>query len=376
MPKSKNKFNILHIVSRLPIGGVENMILQEISGYDSNRFKARVCCMKEGGEIAKALEAAGYTVNILNKMKGHGFDLGLIKALYSIVKKGNIHILRTHQYHANLYGRITGTLAGVPVIIPTFHNVYESPDKPKLHRRLFNSLLAISSDALIGVSESVASDIKKFDIVNPQKVKVIYNGIDLRKFRIAISKAEARSLFGLPEDSIIIGTIGRLTEQKGHRYLIEAAARLQGSCLVVAGDGPLMEDLTKISNINKVNCIFTGHVSPQKVPFFLKSLDIFSFPSLWEGLPVALVEAMASGLPVVATDISPHREVLGDAGIFVPPANTPLLADVLNVLINNLSMRKSLGEKVLERATLFSIESTVKSYETLFLDILGKKGYL
>ncbi|MEW6715767.1 MAG: glycosyltransferase, partial [Nitrospirota bacterium] len=276
------------------------MILQEISGYDSNRFNASVCCMKEGGEIAKSLEAAGYAVNILHKMKGHGFDFSLIKAIIKIIKKKNIHILRTHQYHANLYGRIAGTLARVPVIIPTFHNVYESPNRPKLHRRIFNSILARSSDALIGVSESVASDIKKFDMVNSQKVKVIYNGIDLKKFRITISKAEARRLFGFPEDSIIIGAIGRLTEQKGHRYLIEAAARLQGSCLVIAGDGPLMEDLKSISNANNVNCIFTGRISPQKAPLFLKSLDIFSFPSLWEGLPVALVEAMASGHPVIS----------------------------------------------------------------------------
>jgi len=373
MPKSKNKFNILHIVSRLPVGGVENMILQEISGYDSKRFNASVCCMKEGGEIAKALEAAGLTVNILHKMKGHGFDFSLIKALYTVIKKGNIHILRTHQYHANLYGRIAGTLARVPVIIPTFHNVYESPNKPKLHRRLFNSILAVSSDALIGVSESVVSDIMKFDMVNPQKVKVIYNGIDLREFRITISKAEARRLFGLPEDSIIIGTTGRLTEQKGHRYLIEAAARLQGSCLVIAGDGPLMEDLKKISHRNNVNCIFMGCINPKEVPSFLKSLDIFCFPSLWEGLGVALIEAMAAGLPVVATNIAPHKEALGDAGIF---ADTMFLADALNVLINNLSMRNSLGEKAFERAKLFSIEHTVKSYETLFADILGKKGYL
>ncbi|MEW6714039.1 MAG: glycosyltransferase, partial [Nitrospirota bacterium] len=86
--------------------------------------------------------------------------------------------------------------------------------------------------------------------------------------------------------------------------------------------------------------------------------------------------AMASGLPVIATDIAPHREALGDAGIFVPPVNAALLADALNVLISDLSMRKSLGEKNLERAKFFSIEHTVNSYETLFLNILGKKGYL
>ncbi|MEW6416966.1 MAG: glycosyltransferase [Nitrospirota bacterium] len=367
-------FNILHVVSRLPVGGVENMIFREIVGYDKNRFHASICCIKEGEEIAIQLRNAGYNVEILNRMKDHGFDVGLIKDLYTIIKKERIHVLRTHQYHANLYGRIAGILAKVPIIIPTFHNVYESPDKPKLHRRLLNYVLAFFTDVLVGVSETVASDIKRFDRVNPQRVKVIYNGIDLKDFQVAISKEEARRMFNLPQNSTIIGTVGRLTEQKGHRYLIEAASQINNASIIVAGDGPLKEELKRLADKTEGNCIFMGRICPEKIPLFLRSLDIFCFPSLWEGFGIALVEAMAAGLPVVTSDIPPLKEVVDDTGILVSPKDTEALAKALKMLIDNPSLRGPLGNKARERARIFSIENTVKTYECLFEEILRYKG--
>jgi len=370
------KFNILHVVSKLPIGGVENMILREVQGYNKERFNVSVCCIKQGGKIADELIKSGYEIEILNRMKSHSFDWNVIKSLYRIIKRDNIQILRTHQYHANLYGRIAGILAGVPVIIPAFHNLYESPNKPKVHRRLFNYLLSFFSDKLVAVSNAVASDIRRFDRVNPDKIKIIYNGIVIEEFNKDISKQEARKILNLPSDFLIVGTAGRLTEQKGHCYLIKAASKLNDNCLIIAGEGPLMEKLKNLSNHSKVNCIFMGGMSFVKIPLFLRSLDIFCFPSLWEGFGIALVEAMAAGLPVVASDIPPHREVVDDAGILVPPEDVEALARALKVLIDNPSLRFTFGNKAKVRAKIFSIENTVKAYECLFEEILRYKGLL
>jgi glycosyltransferase involved in cell wall biosynthesis len=376
MQRSDKVFNILHVVSKLPVGGVENMLLKIVKGYDKKQFNVRICCIKEGGKIADELQNLGYKIIVLNKMKGHGFDWFALAALYKLLKRKNIHILRTHQYHANLYGRIAGILAGVPVIIPSFHNLYESPNKPKVHRRLLNYFLSFFSDTLVAVSKSVASDMVRFDRVNPEKIKIIYNGIATEEFNCKFSKQEARKFFNLPFNSIVIGSVGRLTEQKGHRYLIEAVSKLGDNCIVFAGDGPKMEELKNIANCFKANCIFMGRIDPLMIPMFLSALDIFCFPSLWEGFGTAIVEAMLAGLPIVVSDIPPHREVVDDAGILVHPGNAEALARALKVLIDNPSLRFTFGKKAKVRAKIFSIENTVKAYECLFEEILRYKGLL
>lgn len=370
------KFNILHVVSRLPVGGVENILFKVVTASDKKRFNPFICCIKEGGEIADELKKSGYKVEILNRMKNHGFDPGAIKGIYNLIKRENIHILSTHQYHANLYGRLAGIIAGVPVIIPAFHNLYRSPGKPKFQRRLFNYILSFFTDKMVAVSNAVASDMVRYDRVNQSKIAVIYNGIEIEDFNIGPTKEEARKIFHLPSDAFIIGTVGRITDQKGHRFLIEAARGLKNIHLAIAGDGPLRSELKNTADQIGVNCNFTGMIAPEKIPVFMKSLDIFCFPSLWEGFSIALIEAMAAGLPVIASGIPPNKEALGDTGIIVPPGDAKALTKALNMLIGDPSLMRSVTQKEKERVKIFSVDNTVKTYEKLFEEILKKKKYL
>jgi len=170
--------------------------------------------------------------------------------------------------------------------------------------------------------------------------------------------------------------VGRLTEQKGHRYLIEAAVNVKNVEIVIAGDGPLRKELESLAERLRVKCIFTGAVEQKKIPVFLKSLNIFCFPSLWEGLPSALIEAMAAGLPVIATDIPPHKEVLGDTGVIVSAGDADALAKAANMLIDDPSLMLTVAQKEKERVKMFSIDNTAKTYERLFEDILKKKRLL
>ncbi|GAB4536373.1 MAG: glycosyltransferase [Thermodesulfovibrionia bacterium] len=365
-------FNILHVVSRLPIGGVENMLFKVIESYNKERFNPIVCCIKEGGVIADKIRDAGYKVWVLNRMRRHGFDINAVIELYRLIKREDIHILRTHQYHANLYGRLAGILAGVPVIIPSFHSRYMSPERPKLHRRLLNHILSRSSYKLVAVSDAVAGDMIRFDRVKPEKVIVINNGVALDRFNINLTKEEARRRLNLSNSGMIIGTVGRLREEKGQRFLIEAMSVMNNVTLALAGYGPLMVELKRLSEELKVNCIFMGEIMPDDIPLFLKSLDIFCFPSLWEGFSTALVEAMASGLPIIASDNPSHREVLGDAGVFVPSRDSNAIRGAIRMLIDDPFMRDELSKKAKERANLFSIERTVNAYEELFEDGLQK----
>lgn len=369
-------FNILHVVTSLQVGGAEQMLYKIVTSYNPDKFRVSICCIAEGGEIADKLKENGYDVTILRRMKRHGFDLGAVTGLYNLIKSRNIHILRTHQYHPNLYGRLAGTLARVPAIIPSFHNLYEFPDAPKFHRRIFNWLLSFPSDVIVAVSNSVASDIRRFDWVSDEKIKVMSDSVDTKEFNVSFSQREARGLLGLPDDQLIIGTVGRLDEQKGHRYLIEAASGLHDVCMAVAGGGPLLDELKRYSGTLQGRTIFTGMMMPEKVPVFLRAIDIFCFPSLWEGFGIALAEAMAAGLPVVASDIPPLREVLGDAGVFVPSGDAVALRKALKRLIDNVSLRESYGRGAKERAEIFSIENYIKSFEDLCKGLLQQKGLL
>lgn len=369
-------FNILHVITKLSSGGVENMLLKVVNNYDKSRFNAIICCIREGGEIADLLMNKGHRVEILGRMKGHGFDIGAVADLYKLIKKENIHILRTHQYHANLYGRLAGIFAGVPVIIPSFHNRYKSPREPKLHRRFINLCLSFFSDALVAVSPAVASDISQYDRVKPSKIRVIYNGVSLRDFNLSTSKATCRKELNMPENEIIIGTVGRLSEGKGHQLLIEAASELKDVYVAIAGDGPLMTPLKETADKLGVKCLLMGMLPPEKIPVFLKSLDIFCFPSLWEGFPSALIEAMAAGLPVVASDLPSNIEITGDTGIIFPSGDKKKLADSLKTLLLNDLVIHEMEERVQGKAKNFAIENTVRKYQDLFEEILKKKRML
>lgn len=346
------------------------MLLKVVTGYDRSRFNPVVCCIKEGGEIADELVRRGIKVHILHRMKGHGFDWRAIRDVYRVIKEERIHILRTHQYHANLYGRLAGIVAGVPVIIPSFHNLYLSPDRPKFHRMLINRLLAVWSDRLVAVSRAVAEDIQRFDRVSPEKIRIIHNGVDIERFRVSINKKDARRMFGLPEEGRIVGSLGRLTQQKGYEYLIEAVSDIREVVVVIAGDGPQKAELQRKCESLGVECRFLGAIPPEEVPCFLRALDIFCSPSLWEGLPSALIEALASGLPVVVSDIPPHREIAGDAGVYVSPADSTGLGRAIKGLIDDTSRHKRFIRAAMERAELFSIYKTIREYEALFEDCL------
>ncbi len=370
------KFNVLHVVSKLPLGGVENMLMKVVKGYDRNRFDPRVCCIKEGGEIADALVRSGYPVEVLGRMKKHGFDWGAVAGLVRVIKENNIHILRTHQYHANLYGRLAGLLAGVPVMIPSFHSRYVSPRQPKLHRRIINYLLGRVSDAMVAVSPSVRSDVIRYDGVSPEKIRVIYNGVNLSDFDPNRDPGTCRAAMNLPLHDIIIGTVGRLKEEKGHRFLIEAASQVEGVTVAFAGGGPLREELQRLSQACGCRCLFLDMIPPAKIPLFLGSLDIFCFPSLWEGFPTSVIEAMAAGLPVVASDIPSIAEIVGDAGMLVAPGDSSALARCLQSLRSDQDRRKNLARQAVEQIQKFAIENTVSAYQELFEENLRRKGLL
>ena len=367
---------ILHVMTKLPVGGVENQLLLLLKHYDKAKLSPTVCSLSGKGEVGKKIEDMGIEVICLNKLE-HGFDWTIIRDLVNIMKSNNVEVVRTHQYHANLYGRIAAWLCRVPCIVPSVHNVY-TRDR-KIHRRILNNLLGRISDKIIAVSEAVKADIMAYDKIPDSRVKVVYNGVDEARFT-CVERRSTRSEFNIPEHATVIGTVGRLAAQKGQRHLIESVALLVKEfpelILLIVGDGPEKEALRRTVSEKGLEkqVIFTG--SRDDVPDLLAAMDIFVFPSLWEGMPNALAEAMAAGKPVIATDIKPNREVLGPehAGVFVPIENSMAIASEIARLLRDRQAALLLGSVAQERAfSRFAISATVGAYTDLFGEILGRK---
>lgn len=364
---------VLHLISRLSIGGVENQLRLVCAHYDRSRFTPLVCCIREKDVIGKEIERGGTEVIALRRAHIHRFDLSLVLEICRILKQRGVHILRTHQYEASLYGRLAALLARTPIIIPSFHNVYQ---RRKPHRERINRLLAHFSDRVVAVSECVKSDILRYDRIPAEKVRVISNGIDPAEFRGEIRGEQVRAALRLPPHSRILGTIGRMKIQKGHAFLIEAFAglkqRMDDLQLLIVGDGPLRCDLQRKAEdlrIDKEVC-FAG--SRRNIYPLLSIMDLFVFPSLWEGMPTTIVEAMAAERPVVASDIPPLREIIPspDLGVLVPPGDAKSLEHALEQILKDEARSEKLGRLAREYVTsTFGIQRVVSQYQNLFAEM-------
>ncbi len=361
----RSKINLMALIVSMPVGGVETQLLSVLTRLNKDRYNVSICCIKDLGTLGEKAAEAGIKMIALNLMKSNRFSPGIARQISRTVREHNIHILWTHQYVANLYGRIALLAAETPAVVSNFHALY---DNPKMHRRLFNRLLSGRTDTMVAVSNAVAADMKLYDRVSAKKIRVIHNGIDLSVFDIKESKTECRRRLGLPEHDIIVGTVGRLSKEKNQKLIIEALSKLPHNVKgLIIGEGPLRKTLEEQGG---GRFYLPGQMEYNQVPFALRAMDIFCSPSLWEGFGIALVEAMAAGLPVVASDLPTHREVLGEAGFFFPEGDAGALTGTLTKIMDDSALRGTIERNAVERARLFSMDETVKAYDRLFSEII------
>lgn len=379
---TEEKINILHIYQNSKIGGIQQQILSIVRMYDREKFNPMVCCFGPKMELGKEIEKAGIDFVALNRQRYNKFSVGIILDLYRLMKERNIHVLRTHKYRANLYGRIAGKLAGVPVIIASEHNIYRDEKEKRLIRRVTNKLLSMVTDKMVTVSDAIKNDILRYDRVSPSKIMALHNGVDTERFKPGVNFRDMRNQFALSKDDVVIGFVGRLVNSKGLNYLIEAVALLKNSSnvkLLIVGDGSLMEELKQMAKDKGLeeSVIFTG--LRRDITDILSSIDIFVLSSIKEGFPNSLLEAMAMGKPIVATAVGGIPEVIdhGTNGLLVKPADVEGLQSALKLLIDDRLMAKNIGLAARDFIVKnYSITATVRKWETLYCQILQSKGLL
>jgi glycosyltransferase involved in cell wall biosynthesis len=375
------KINILHIYQNSKIGGVQQQLLSLFKAYNRERFNPIFCCLGPKQEMGKEIEGTGIEFISLNKLRYNRFSPGIVLELHRLMKIKQIHVVRTHRYRSNLYGRLAAFSSGVPVIIASVHDNYRTDKRPK--RRIMNRILSKITDKIVAVSEDVKEDIIRYDRIDPSKVQVIPNGIDVERFNPEKNTSNIRKEFPLEEDDIVIGFIGRIVPAKGLKYLLNALPYLKEEFksikLLVVGEGSLVEELKEKAKKNNIfdNILFTG--GRRDIPEILASIDIFVMPSTAEGLPNSLLEAMAMGKPVVATEVGGIPELIknGRTGLLVPPRNPEALATAIRDLISNDQLAAKMGQAARSFVlNNYSIVEIAQKWQTLYLSILREKGLM
>jgi glycosyltransferase involved in cell wall biosynthesis len=226
---------------------------------------------------------------------------------------------------------------------------------------------------VIAVSDAVRAHVLTRDWLPPQKVVTICNGVDLSPFAGTDGKIEARKTLSIEPDAFVVGTVGRLDNQKGHKFLIEAAKLLRNKIpklkVVIVGHGSLHDDL--VSRIQKEgvgDCVLlTGE--RRDISHVLKSFDVFAMPSLWEGLPIALLEAMASRLPIITTPVGGIPEFMRDGvnGLMIPVGDTARLAEAIQKLSGDRGFADKLALQGLETVTAkFGADTMVAQLKVIY----------
>ena len=369
MTITKKPKKILHLITGLDTGGAEMMLLKTLPGLQSD-FENTVCCIKGRGPVGKLLENSGVSVIYL-ELKSF-LDWRIIGRFRDAVAHTNPDLVVTYLIHADLFGRILGKIFGVKQIFCSVRvKLVQAKYLPLL---LIDGLTSFLVNHYHFNSNVVYLLYKKYFFLPQKKCTIIPNGLDVAKYQISADRGAAKlKELGFSRDQILFGCLANLRAQKGHSYLLEAFQKIQTqhptSKLLLIGDGEerqRLELLTSKLGIEK-NVVFLGNRND--VPELLYILDFFVFPTLFEGMSNALMEAMASGLPIIATDILENKEIIKHefSGILVPVKNAEALSGAMIDLVNNHEKAVLLGENAKKYAREeFSIEKIIARYRDLF----------
>ncbi|MFB3778134.1 MAG: glycosyltransferase family 4 protein [Bryobacteraceae bacterium] len=289
--------------------------------------------------------------------------------LAALCRREKFDLVATHTSKGGFLGRFAARLGGVPHIVHHAHGFsFNKVLSPRAHRFFvgLERLAARAGDHIISVNDEHRHMAIRLGVTRPERISTVHNGIEIGPLRTAEGRKLRRDL-GFSDSDLLIGAVGRLAPQKGFIYLLQAMPAIlkeaPAAHLVLAGEGPLEEELKEETRKTGVagRIHFLGFRSD--VPALLAAFDVFALPSLWEGLSISLIEALAAGKAIVATDIDGNREVVdhGKTALVVPPADVPALASALGLLLSDRPLAERLASSARRSAEVrFSVRRMVE----------------
>ncbi|MGN2272022.1 glycosyltransferase [Priestia megaterium] len=373
----KRKKSIMHIINSFSLAGAEKLVFDIAKNINIEEYEIFICAIGSSTnklieeKIKEELLAIGVTTFCLEKKPESGRIVTLSK-LVKIIKQNNIDIVHTHCPSPDMYGRIAAKVSGVKKIYTTIHNTAG-------YYPLMEKTIGKFTNVYIAISEQVKNYMIENLNISSHKIVVVKNGIDIQKYtQIQIDVDYYKKNLGILPQDVVITTIGRVTEQKGHKYLIKAIKKVKERYtdikVLVVGDKGLDKNLYEelqhmvLKDNLENNILFLGN--RQDIAEILKVSDMFVFPSIHEGFALVTLEAMASATPIIATDVGSIREIVvpDKNGLIVPPKDAQALAEKIIFLMENVDLSKSIATNGKNDVTeQFSIYQTTKKLEELYI---------
>ncbi|MDO8525691.1 MAG: glycosyltransferase [Candidatus Omnitrophota bacterium] len=373
--KREAKIKVLYLSVHTNFGGAEIGLLTTLRNIDRSRFECLVVSIEKKGALGGEIEKMGIRVIYLNSA-ARIFNLGLVKKIASILRQERPDVLHTSLFYANFFGRLAAFFHKAPVLVSEERSMYT---EKRFYHIIIDNLLSHMTDRIITCSKSVTDFTLRQEKISADKFHLIYNAVDAARFRVSRAKMDMRLILGLGAGDFIIGSVGSLIPKKGHRFLIEAFAALQKDIrpakLVIAGDGESRGDLVKMAADLGVGseALFLGF--RYDIPEIMKAMDIFVLPSLQEGFPRAIVEAMYMGLPVIASNISGIPEIISDGenGFLAAAGDPQALADKIAILYKDPGLRNRMGLKAKGKIESgYLPQDYINNLQSLYLELLSK----
>jgi len=366
---------ICQLITTLGIGGAERGLYELVTRMDRERFAVEVFTLRDGPVSARLAEA-GIPVTVLG-VRGK-WDLMKLPRLTGLLRDGHFDLLHTHLFHADLAGRPAAKAAGVPHLV---HTVWTAEGRFRPWQFAYARLLRQSCDRVICVSQSVRDHHARLSKLPDDAYSVIPWGVDVEKFRRDdASRRRLRSQWQLAEDDVLLAFVGRLEFYKGIDTLLAALDSLAAAGTpvraVIAGDGPQRPAVERFIAQSPGGKFVRMLGMVSDVPAVLSAADIYAMPSLWEGWPLALGEAMSASLPAIGTNVPGIRDLIisEQTGLIIDSKDTDALASAIRRLVEDASLRARMGEAARRRIVdQFSIQQTIAAHERLYEDIAGQR---
>jgi glycosyltransferase involved in cell wall biosynthesis len=391
----KRKIRVLQLIDTFDVGGAEKIVLSLATTIRNDRFEVIPCALFGSGPLEEEMKAAGIAYRIIglrrrSVLTGPFFiaDLSrIVITLRRILKELSIDILHTHLTYSTLVGFLATRQRERPLFCATVHSIIFDNQRARLSPRawfMYGGIRTTFSraDRIIAVSTKVAEAIQAYAPVPKELIKVIPNGVNGELFHSNEDRIQLRQRLKLPADRPVVISVGRLSREKGYPHLLSALASIPSAVRPVAlivGDGPDRADLeSKIEKLKLERDVRLLGYRPD-VPQLLAAADLFVLASHFEGLPLALLEAMAAGLPSVVTAVGETPNVIedGKSGVLVQPADEPALAEAVRWLLREPFQRKRMGWAARERfESRFSLCRCTQTHELLYQNMLGNNQTL
>ena len=371
------KLNILHYIETSGPGGAETVLLNIARSIDKSRFNSTAVLHKSDW-LHEQLLSNGVETEIIPSRRS--WDIFFLMKFIGHCRGHKIDLIHSHLFGANLYSCLAGAVLGRPVIT-TFHNELLFRGRLEKFMAIKSAIVRKFASRMVFVAEFMKKDYLNYMRLSGDRMLTVYNGIDLKEYNGETDKSELKKELGIEEGDLIVGHVANFRAPKGHNYLIEAASsvcqRIPGARFLLIGhpgDGTLKKEIEgKIAGLGlKENVRILGF--RKDVNRMLQLMDIFVLSSTSEGLPLSVIEAMASSKPVVVTNVGglPEIVVPDRTGYLVEAKDAGALAEKIMVLLNDEALRKQMGEagrKLVEER--YSLRAMIDNYQQLYEDLAG-----